>query len=109
MHETPFGSVGQEDHLEEGMATHSSILAWRIPWIEEPGGLQSMRLDMIEVTEHAHTFYFGVQFVPAQSLQSCPTLCDPIDCSLPGSSVHGILQAGILKYSFQYWKACLTQ
>ena len=35
-------SLGQEDPLEEGMATHSSILAWRIPWTEEPGGLQSM-------------------------------------------------------------------
>ena len=35
-------SLGQEDPLEEGMATHSSILVWRIPWIEEPGGLQSM-------------------------------------------------------------------
>ena len=35
-------SLGREDPLEEGIATHSSILAWRIPWIEEPGGLQSM-------------------------------------------------------------------
>ena len=35
-------SLGQEDPLEKGMATHSSILAWRIPWTEEPGGLQSM-------------------------------------------------------------------
>ena len=34
-------SLGREDPLEEGMATHSSILAWRIPWTEEPGGLQS--------------------------------------------------------------------
>ena len=34
-------SLGQEDPLEEGIATHSSILAWRIPWTEEPGGLQS--------------------------------------------------------------------
>ena len=34
--------LGQEDPLEKGMATHSSILAWRIPWTEEPGGLQSM-------------------------------------------------------------------
>ena len=33
--------LGQEDPVEEGMATHSSILAWRIPWTEEPGGLQS--------------------------------------------------------------------
>ena len=35
-------SLGWEDPLEEGMATHSSVLAWRIPWTEEPGGLQSM-------------------------------------------------------------------
>ena len=35
-------SLGQEDPLEEGMVTHSSILAWRIAWTEEPGGLQSM-------------------------------------------------------------------
>ena len=35
-------SLGLEDPLEEGMATHSSILAWRIPWTEGPGGLQSM-------------------------------------------------------------------
>ena len=35
-------SLGQEDPLEEGMATHPSILAWEIPWTEEPGGLQSM-------------------------------------------------------------------
>ena len=39
---TQAGSLGWEDPLEEGMATHSSILAWRIPWTEEPGGLQSM-------------------------------------------------------------------
>ena len=39
-----FRSLGQEDPLEKGMATHSSILAWRMPWTEEPGGLQSMEL-----------------------------------------------------------------
>ena len=42
MQETGIRSLGQEDPLEEGMATHSSILAWRIPWTEELGGLQSM-------------------------------------------------------------------
>ena len=41
MQETQVWSLGQEDSLEEGMATHSSILAWRIPWTEEPGGLLS--------------------------------------------------------------------
>ena len=44
MQETWIRSLGQEDRLEKGMATHFSILAWRIPWTEEPGGLQSMRL-----------------------------------------------------------------
>ena len=40
-------SLGWEDPLEEGMATHSSILAWKIPWAEEPGGLQSMGLQRV--------------------------------------------------------------
>ena len=40
--ETWLRSLGWEDPLERGMATHSSILAWRIPWTEKPGGLQSM-------------------------------------------------------------------
>ena len=42
MQETWVRSLGWEDPLEKGMATHSSILAWRTPWTEEPGGLQSM-------------------------------------------------------------------
>ena len=42
MQETLVPSLGWEDPLQEGMATHSSILAWRIPWTEEPGGLQPM-------------------------------------------------------------------
>ena len=44
MQETEVQSLGQEDPLEKGMAPHSSILAWQIPWTEEPGGLQSMGL-----------------------------------------------------------------
>ena len=40
MQETRVQSLGQEDPLEKGMATHSSVLAWEIPWTEEPGGLQ---------------------------------------------------------------------
>ena len=42
MQETQVRSLGGEDALEKEMATHSSILAWEIPWIEEPGGIQSM-------------------------------------------------------------------
>ena len=45
--ETQVQSLGQEDPLEKGMATHSGILAWIIPWTEESGGLQSMRLQRV--------------------------------------------------------------
>ena len=44
MQEAQVQSLGREDPLEKEMATHSSILAWRIPWTEEPGGLESMGL-----------------------------------------------------------------
>ena len=47
MGETWVRSLGQEDPLEKGMATHSSILAWEIPWTEEPGGLESMELQTV--------------------------------------------------------------
>ena len=52
MQETRVRSLGQDEPLENGMATHSSILAWRIPWIEEPGGLQSIGVcKELEMTE----------------------------------------------------------
>ena len=47
MQETQVQSLGREDPLEKKMATHSSILAYRIPWIEEPDGLQSMELQRV--------------------------------------------------------------
>ena len=47
MQEAQVQSLGREDPLEKEMATHSSILAWRIPWTEEPGGLESMGLQRI--------------------------------------------------------------
>ena len=47
-------SPGQEDPLEKGMVTHSSILSWRIPWREEPGKLQSMGSQESDMTEHVH-------------------------------------------------------
>ena len=49
--ETWVRSLGQERPLEKGMATHSSILDWRIPWTEEPGGLQSMGSQRVDTTE----------------------------------------------------------
>ena len=57
--ETWVQSLGREDPLEKDMATHFSILAWRIPWTEEPGGLQSMGLQRVEhksaINTHTHT------------------------------------------------------
>ena len=47
MQETQVRSLGQEDPLEKEMETHSNILAWKIPWMEEPGGLQSMGLQRV--------------------------------------------------------------
>ena len=81
--------MGQEDPLENGIGTHSSILAWKIPWTEEPGGLQSM-----ESQESFPTLQFKSI---NSSLQLCPTLCDSVDGSLPGASLHGIVQARILE------------
>ena len=70
-------SLGWEGPLEKDMATHSSILTRKIPWAEEPGELRSA--------------------AAAKSFQSCPTLSDSMDCSLPGSSIHGIFQARVLE------------
>ena len=55
-HETRVQSLGQADALEKGMATHSSILAWRIPWTEEPGKLQSMGSHRDLAPTHGHKF-----------------------------------------------------
>ena len=65
MQKTRVRSLGQEDSLEKEMATHASILAWKFPWTEEPGGLQSMesqrvRHDLVtkqQQTKDYHTVY----------------------------------------------------
>ena len=59
MQETQVRSLGQKDPLEKEIATHSSILAWRIPWTEEPGGLQSTGLQRVRhdlATKQQQTF-----------------------------------------------------
>ena len=59
MQENP-GLIPKEDPLEKGMATHSSILAWRIPWTEEPGGLQSMGRKKLDMTEQLTLSLFHI-------------------------------------------------
>ena len=58
MQETQVWSLGQEDPLKKGMATHPSILAWRIPWTEEPGGLQSVGVQRVRHNWATNTFIF---------------------------------------------------
>ena len=104
---------------EKEMATHSSVLTWRIPRTGEPGGLPSMgshRVGHDWSDLAAAAAAWGEKVWQIQRLkeiseprvqnevkwsevaQSCPTLCDPMDCSLPGSSLHGILQARVLEW-----------
>ena len=123
MQEMQLSSLGQEDPLEKGMATYSSILAWRIPGREEPGEPQSMGLQKWDTTEqlnHHHQQAESGLWVTRMYLQMCkmyfvhllvisailmyvdaqlrPTLWDPMDCSPPGSSAHGISQTRILEW-----------
>ena len=98
--EVQIRSLGQEDPLED-TATHSSISAWRIPWTQEPGRIQptgSQRVGHAEVSEHTCMHYIACFRYESEVAQSCPTLCDPMDCSRLGSSIHGIFQARILEW-----------
>ena len=102
MRETWVQSLGREDPLEKEMATPSSTLAWEIPWMEEPGRLQSVgsqRVIYDWATSPYLTFSilsdWDLPFLPNTSwnvkvlvTQLCPTLCDPVDCSPPGSSLQ---------------------
>ena len=55
--------LGQKDSLEKGMATHSGILAWRIPWTEEPDGLQSTGSQKLDTTEQLTLTYIFLKFL----------------------------------------------
>ena len=93
MWETWVWSLGWEEPLEKGTMTHSSILAWRIPWTEElvSMGSQGVRHNRLTFTfSHYIYIYICVCMKESEVAQSCPTLWDPIDCSPPGSSIHGV-------------------
>ena len=90
MQETWVQSLGWEDPLEEGTAIHSSILAWKIPWTEEPGRLQSMGSQSQTWLSNFHfQSYFSSWSDQIRSVaQLCPTLCNTMDRSTPGLPVH---------------------
>ena len=81
------------------MAPYYSTLAWKIPWMEEPDKLQFMgSRSRTQLSNLPFTFHFHALEKESKVAQSCPTLCDPMDCSLSGSSIHGIFQARVLEW-----------
>ena len=96
MWETCVWSLSQEDPLEKGMATHSSILAWRIPWTEEPGELQSMVLQRVKHDWAPNTHYYRILrwlSLQMQNLIMASRLSASIKASgkenIWGFSIHG--------------------
>ena len=85
MQETWVQSQGWEDSLEKGMVTHSSILAWRIPWTEEPGGLQSMVSQRFAPDRATHILLLAQPWSFLLSLCICCFLCSYSTSSLNGS------------------------
>ena len=70
MRETQVQSLGQEDPLENGMATHSSILVWEIPWTEEPGGLRSLWSERVGHNSATNTHFKQLDSVWGASLMA---------------------------------------
>ena len=113
--------------LEKEMATHSSVLAWRIPGTGEPGGLPSLgSLKSVMPSSHlilyrpllllpsifpsirifSNELAFHIRWPKYWSFsQSCLTLSDRMDCSPPGSSIHGIFQARVLEWAREAGRA----
>ena len=91
MQETRVRYLGWENPLEEEMAPHSSTLAWKIPWMEGPGRVQSMGVTKSQTRMSDFTFTFTKALTPFSIsclvAKSCLTLCNPMNCSTPGSSV----------------------
>ena len=84
MRETQVQSLGQEDPLEKEIATHSSTVAWKIPWMEEPGRLQSMSLKESDRTDRLYFLFSALVsklLKVSEVAQSCMILCYPMDCS----------------------------
>ena len=113
MQETLVGSLGWEDPLEKGVATCSCVLAWRIPWIEEPGGLQS-RVEksqtqlsdwhLGEVAEVLRCLEIGPAGVETATLGGMPT---PVLC-LSLTSTRGSTVPWFSSNPVQFWKRKLV-
>ena len=82
MWETQIQSLGREDPLEKEMATHSSTLAWKIPWMEEPGRLQSMGLQRVRHDRATSVLFFLSQLLGSDYFlsQKKDEADNPVDC-----------------------------
>ena len=94
MQGTRVQSLGWEDPLEKEMARHSSILAWEIPWTEEPGGLQSMRSQELDTTERLHS-HFSLSCIGEGNGSPLQDSCleNPMDGGAWGATVHGVTKS----------------
>ena len=93
MWETRVQSLGREDPLEKDIAPHSSTLAWKIPWTEEPGRLQSWGREESDMTERLH-FHFSLSCIGegnGNPLQ-CSCLEDPRDGEAWWAAIYGVAQ-----------------
>ena len=86
-------SLGQEYPLEEGTATHPIFLPREFYGMRSLVGYHQWGSKRV-----GHYLVTAAAAAVAKSLQSCPTLCDPMDCSPPGSSIRGIFQTGTLEW-----------
>ena len=107
MQKTRVWSLGQEDPLEKKTETHSSTLAWKIPWMEEPGGLQSMGWQKVWhewVTFHFHNQYsWKRDSIKTEELFMCSGPFDIYGCGFPISSAKSHVQLWV---SYGIGKCC---
>ena len=130
MQKTWVQSLGWEDPLEKGMATHATIIAWRIPWIEEPGRLQSMELQRVghdwatiffivhNLFSHSTVIDIWVvsKFLPLQTLSSfvnmsihtCASISEGWNSRSGTAGIKGMLQF-LKSLSFQYFSQNVVQ
>ena len=99
MQETWVQFLDWEDPLEEGMGKHSSILALKIPWTEEPGRLQSVGCKESEMTERLHFFFFTFIMLGLLS-RSVMYDCGPMYCLSPNMLFSIVLRLLLVLYEF---------
>ena len=95
MWETWVQSLGQEDPLEKEMATHSSILVWKIPWTEELGGLESTGRKESDTTERLHFHFPGIAFPQSGLLSQVSSLRLPLGHSGPVLTLSNAAHASL--------------